>query len=81
MPACAHHNRVLEDALHEITEAHRGAFNKNCTKLLVLAIDDSDGNFQVSFIQAGMKMSECVSVCEVAKMVFLEQMNYVRSAR
>lgn len=69
--------QALEDALREITEVNRGAFNKDCTKLLVLAVDDSSGSFQVSFIQAGMKMSECISLCEIAKLVFMREMNYV----
>lgn len=54
----------------------KGAF-ENGKKVLILALDDIDGNYSVSFVQAGMKMSECISLCEVAKTIFLEQMNYI----
>ncbi len=64
---------VLRDTLNEIGK--RGAF-KNGKKLLILALDDTDENFEVSFIQAGMKMSECMAVCEVAKSIFKKNMNY-----
>jgi len=66
--------QALEDAISEIGQ--RGAF-MNGKKLLILGLDD-DGGFQVSFIQAGMKMSECVSLCEVAKTIFLSEMNYIK---
>lgn len=65
--------QALRDALEEIGK--RGAF-KNGKKLLILALDDTDENFNVSFIQAGMKMSECVAVCDVAKNIFKSNMGY-----
>ena len=34
-------------------------------------------NYEVSFVQAGMKMSECLTLCEISKSLFLEQMNYI----
>ncbi len=66
---------VLEDALIEVEKKESGAF-KDCQKLLVLALDDND-QYVVSFIQAGMKMSQCVALCEVAKTIFLTEMNYI----
>lgn len=66
--------QALEDALNDIGE--RGAFEKG-QKLLILALDDTSDNYAVSFVQAGMKMSECLSLCEVAKTVFLEQMDFI----
>lgn len=65
---------ALRDALEELGK--RGAF-KQGKKLLILALDDTDENFHVSFIQAGMKMSECVAVCDVAKNIFKKNMGYV----
>lgn len=64
---------ALQDALNELGK--KGAF-KNGRKLLILALDDTEQNFQVSFIQAGMKMSECVAVCDVAKNIFKQNMGY-----
>lgn len=68
----------VEDALKEALAdiGKNGAF-KNGKKVLILAIDDTNENFDVSFIQAGMKMSQCVTVCEVAKTIFLRSMGYI----
>ncbi len=65
--------QALNDALKCLGED--GAF-KEGKKLLILALDDTDG-FNVSFIQAGMKMSECISLCEVSKTLFLSEMEYL----
>lgn len=66
---------ALEDALKEFKKAQPvGGFAGK--KLLILAVDDSDGDYCVGFIQAGMKMSECVSLCEVSKAIFLRHMEY-----
>lgn len=66
--------QALEDALNDIGK--RGAF-ENGKKLLILALDDNDEEYNVSFIQAGMKMSDCVGLCEVAKTIFLKNMEYI----
>ncbi len=64
--------QALELAISDI--GNYGAF-KEGKKLLILALDDA-GGYNVSFIQAGMKMSECLALCEVAKTLLLEQMEY-----
>lgn len=64
---------LLQDALGS-SIGKRGAF-ENGKKMLILALDD-DGQYSVSFMQAGMKMSECVALCEVAKSIFLAEMGY-----
>jgi len=68
--------QALNDALEAI--GTQGAF-KNGKKILILALDEGENQDQyaVSFIQAGMKMSQCVSLCEVAKTIFLNEMGYV----
>ena len=65
---------TLKECLNDIGK--RGAF-KNGKKLLVLALDDTEGKFSVSFSQAGMKMSECIALCEVGKTIFLTEMEYI----
>jgi len=65
---------ALKDALSSIGK--EGSF-KEGKKLLILSLDETDGDYAISFIQAGMKMSECLTLCDIAKIVFLEQMNYV----
>ena len=69
---------TIEDALKDALEStgKEGAFEKG-TKVLILALDDTDENYSISFIQGGMKMSECVGLCETAKTIFLNEMNYV----
>lgn len=69
--------QALEDALNDIGK--RGAFEHG-KKLLILALDDTQDNFSVSFTQAGMKMSECIALVECAKTIFLSNMNYIPSA-
>lgn len=68
----------VEDALREaISDIGKNGAFKNGKKVLILALDDTSENFEVSFIQAGMKMSQCVSLCEAAKAIFLRNMGYV----
>jgi len=66
--------QALEDALSEIGK--RGAFESG-KKLIVLALDDQDGQYSISYVQAGMKMSECVTLCEISKTIFLKEMGYI----
>lgn len=47
-------------------------------KVLVIALNDK-GAYAISWHQAGMKMSECVTLCEVGKTSFLEEMGYLTS--
>lgn len=65
--------QALRDAISEIGQS--GAF-KDGKKLLILALDD-EGQYDISFIQAGMRMSECITLCEVAKAIFLREMEYI----
>jgi len=65
--------QALQDALDNIGK--HGAFESG-KKILILALDD-DGKYNISFIQAGMKMSECVGLCEIAKTLFLTEMEYI----
>lgn len=64
---------ALNDAIETIGK--RGAF-KDGKKLLILALDDTQENFSVSFIQAGMRMSECNNLCDIAKSIFKGEMGY-----
>lgn len=64
---------VLRDGLNSIGK--EGAFAKG-KKVLVLALDDTDGNYDISFIQSQMTMSECIALCRVAENMFIEKMGY-----
>lgn len=65
---------ALNDALGNIGVA--GAF-KNGKKILILSLDDTDGQYNISFVQAGMSMSECNNLCDIAKAVFKSEMGYI----
>ncbi len=65
---------LLKDAIKEYEE---GGYFEGREKLLILSLDDKEGEYSVSFMQAGMKMSQCVSLCEVSKAIFLKKMNYI----
>lgn len=62
---------ALRDALNDIGKY--GAF-KEGKKLLILCLDQGEESdkYEVSFIQAGMKMSECLALCEISKSIFLD---------
>jgi hypothetical protein len=64
----------LKDCLNDVGVA--GAL-ENGKKVLVLALDESDGNYGVSWYQAGMTCSQMIALCEVAKTIFLTDMNYI----
>lgn len=50
-------------------ENNQPVFGK-AKKVLIIALDDTEGNYETRFIQAGMKSSECLALCEVMKTVF-----------
>jgi len=55
-----------EDALHgALDDIASGVVTP--TKVLVILLDDRDGMYAARFVQSGMKMSECVALCEVMK--------------
>ena len=67
---------ALREALLDI--GVRGAF-KEGKQLLVLALDrgSKDDKYSISFVQAGMSMSDCIGLCEIAKTLFLTEMEYI----
>lgn len=66
--------QTLEDALDRVGK--RGAFEKG-KKVLIIALDDTEENYNISFIQCGMRMSECITLSEIAKIEFLKAMKYI----
>ena len=65
---------MLEEALKEVREGQWAARKR----MLVITVDEEDDSYVVNWMQAGMKMSQCVALCEVAKVKFLTEMNYVK---
>ena len=68
----------IKDSLEEAIEriGKEGAFEKG-RKVMIVALDDTDECYNISFIQSGMRMSECITLCEVAKVEFLRQMGHI----
>lgn len=54
----------------------RGAFKKG-KKLIIICLDDLDEGYTISWSQAGMKVSEIISLLDVAKHEFIRQMDLV----
>ena len=65
--------QCLQDCLKDIGK--HGAFT-NGKKILVLCLDDTTGGYAVSWAQAGMRMSECLALCDVGKQLMLSEMEY-----
>lgn len=59
-----------EDALHGALDDIAAAAITP-TKVLVIMLNDKDGRYETRFVQAGMKMSECVALCEIMKHNFI----------
>ena len=49
---------------------------KKAKKMLIIALDDSDGQFNLAWQNAGMKASECVVVAEAVKQTFLKVLGF-----
>jgi len=64
---------TLEDVKDSIGK--QGALEHG-KKMMVICLDDTDSNFSISWFQCGLTMSQCISLCEVAKSKFLKEMNY-----
>lgn len=62
---------ALRDALEDVKEGKRKA-----AKVLVLFLNDEDGAYDVNFVQAGLKASECIALCAVSENMFKQDMGY-----
>ena len=66
-----------EDALREaLKDLEEGGRWEGRRKLIVLALDDEDGNYSVSYVNAGCKASEMLAILEIAKKVVEQSMGY-----
>jgi len=68
--------QALEDALNDL-ENDEGY--KDVNKILIVFLTKSDESYKTSWTQAGMSMSECVALCEVAKASFLNNIGCFES--
>lgn len=63
--------QILQSAIDDIGKD--GALKKG-KKLIIACLDDTEDNYRVSWYQCGMKMSECLTLCEITKSKFLDEM-------
>lgn len=66
---------ALVSALKDIKSKEGRTAFRDGKKILIIALDDLDDAYDISFIQAGMRLSECLSLCESIKMTFLRLMD------
>lgn len=64
--------QMLEHALEDVRGGKRTA-----NKAVLLWLADNKDNYDVGFIQAGMNASEMLALVEVAKTLFLSEMQYL----
>lgn len=62
----------IKDMLKDLVEDDERLERYN--KALVVLLDDRDGKYITGFSQAGMRMSECVLLCELGKEMFKGEM-------
>lgn len=63
------------EALHKILNNKDYPIDQ-CDKVLVLQLYDKDDQYDIKFANVGMKMSECISLCELSKTLFKNDMGY-----
>ncbi len=70
--------QMLEEALEFIRDPENSAscFVK-AKKMLIISLDTSNDMYFVNWMNAGMNMSQCVALCEVAKMQFIGEMEHI----
>lgn len=69
--------QMLEDAISIIRDKEDNSHFKKANKMLIISVNTKNNNYEIGWMQAGMKMSECISLCEVAKMKFLSEMAHI----
>jgi len=47
-----------------------------CKKALILQLYDENGAYDIKYTNVGMNMSECISLCELSKTLFKNDMGY-----
>ncbi len=67
---------ILLDSLNDVGK--KGAL-KDGKQILIIALDrgKSGDDYSLSFNQAGMRMSDCIALCDIAKTLFLTEMGYI----
>jgi len=49
---------------------------KDVNKIFIIRLSERNGGYDVGFTQAGMRMSECLALCEIVKSMIKKEMGY-----
>jgi len=63
--------------LHEAISRVENGEDFQYKRAVLLLLDKEDDTYNVGFMNAGLSMSECISLTEVAKTQFLNEMCYI----
>jgi hypothetical protein len=69
-------NRSVKQLLQDELDEWKHWEDSPPDKAIVLYLSENNGNYTIRWSQAGMKMSECISLCELGKDRFKEEMGY-----
>lgn len=64
---------TLEDSLQRVRDGKW----KDRSKVVVISLDDKDGDYNASWIQCGMKTSELLALFAITQAMCLEEMGYI----
>ncbi len=70
-------HRGAIDAVNDHKQELEDGRLKGFEKVMIISLDDTDGNYSVKWSQAGLKSSEMLSLLEVAKTTLLGTMGYL----
>jgi len=65
--------QCLNRALKDIGKV--GALEKG-SKILVICLDDNDDEYNITWYQAGMRMSQCVALARITEQCFMNELGY-----
>jgi len=71
-------NALLDTPLHalELVKERIETGQQAPTKLIVISLDDSSGQYDVKWQQAVMTMSQLLALLEIAKTIAINEMGY-----
>lgn len=73
-----HNNALLDTPLHvlELVKERIETGQMSPTKLIVIGLDDSSGQYDIKWQQAGMTMSQLLALLEITKSIAINEMGY-----
>lgn len=69
--------QMLEEALNIVRDPDDNSNFKHADKMLIISVNTENDTYALNWMQAGMKMSECITACEIAKLRFASEMEHI----